>query len=322
MDQKDIVEELSRLADQNAQLADQNARFEAELSRLREERIPAVDRSSRRRDRRLTIAYVAAAALAVGLAGVGSASALDGSNTVFSDDIVDGTLTSLDVAKNTLITSDIKDNSIAGRDLQDGTITGADVADGNITSIDVQDKSITGGDIAYDSITGFEVAGGTIDGYNIANSSLDDRDIADGSLTGLDVKDGTVAGADIADGSINGNDIDLFNDNRCTLETLLGTALINADPAVPSTYTTAWIGYPHSCSGGTVRVRRAGAGNYVVDFGTSNPARLAVVTENTANGAIASTVISVESFSPGVFYVQTRNINGSFADVDFTIMVF
>jgi hypothetical protein len=303
MDQQDIVNELARLADQNA-------RFEAEISRLREERIPAVDRSSRRRDRRLTVAYLAAAALAVGLADVGSASALDGSNTVFSDDIVDGSVTTFDVAKNSLITSDIKDNSIAGRDLQDGTIGSVDVIDGNLAGVDIADGSIAGVDVANGSLSGYDVADGTI-----RSSDLDV-----GSVTGAEVNDGTLTGADVSNGSLNGDDIDLFNDHRCTIEALLGTALINADPAVPSTYTTDWIGYPHSCSGETVQVRRVAAGGYSITFGGNNPARLAVVTQNTSGGAQASAVISVEALDPGQFYVQTK-VNGSYADVDFTIVV-
>jgi hypothetical protein len=274
MDQQDIVAELSRLADQNA-------RLEAELSRLGEERIPAVDRSSRRHDRRLTLAYVLVTAVVVGLTAVGSASALDGSNTVFSDDIVDGTVSSYDLKNNTVITSDIKDNSIASRDIADGTITGPDVGDRTITSANVDDET----------------------------------------LTGFNITDGSIYSREIADGSINGNDIDLFNDNRCTLETLLGTAQVNADPAVPSTNTTNWISYPHSCSGQQVQVRRVAAGNYSVEFGNGNPARLAEVTENTSNGAQASAVISVEALATGQFYIQTK-VNGSYADVDFTIVVF
>ena len=183
------------------------------------------------------------------------------------------------------------------------------------------DESLTGGDIANDSITRFDIGQGQVDGYNLLNGTIADDDLGFGSVRSDAIANGTITGGDIADGTITGADINLFNDNRCTLEALMGTALINADPAVPSTYTTDWIGYPHSCSGQTVQVRRATAGNYSITFGGGNPARLAVVTQNTCCGAQASAVISVEALGPGQFFVQTK-VNGSYADVDFTILVF
>lgn len=80
----------------------------AEVARLRDERIPRVDRSSRRRDRRLTIAYVFVAILAVSIAGLGAASALEGTNTVFGDDIVNGTVTTQDLRDGTVVAVDVR----------------------------------------------------------------------------------------------------------------------------------------------------------------------------------------------------------------------
>lgn len=293
------------------ELVERLAAVETELSRLREERIPAVDRSSRRRDRRLTLAYVLVTALVVGSASLGSASALAGSNTVFSDDIVDGNVKSFDVANNSLITSDIRDNSIASRDIADETIGPADVLN----------ESLTSEDIAYGTITSGDIGEAEVHSWNVQDGSLHGRDLLNGSIRGEDIQDGNLTGLEVADGSITGADIELFNDNRCTLETLLGTALINADPAVPSTLTTDWIGYGHSCSGGSVQVKRASAGQYLVVF-NGNPARLAMVTENQCCGGIATAVVSVESVLPGQFLVQTRNLNGAHVDVDFTIAAF
>lgn len=229
--------------------------LEAELSRLREERIPQVDRSSRRRDRRLTIAYLVAGVLAVGLAGVGSASALDGSNTVFSDDIVDG------------------------------TVAGVDVKDASIGGVDIKNSSVAG------------------------------IDVADGSLTGADVADGGLRGADIADGSVTGLDLDLFDDNQCTLETVLGTASVNADPAVPDLYTDQWLAWQHSCSGATVQVKRLSVGYYYVKF--SNSARLAVVS---ATGGIAIPV--VRNTAAGEFQISLYTPDLLNTDTDFTILAY
>lgn len=237
------------------EIADEIAALRAEVDRLREERIPQVDRSSRRRDRRLTLAYVMVTAVVVGSASLGSASALDGSNTVFSDDIVDGTVTTLDVARNSLITSDIRDNSLASRDVEDGTLAGADVADGSIT----------------------------------------------------------------------GKDINLFDDSLCTGETILGTAVINADPLVPDFFTPNWVGYQHSCSGQTVLVNRAAQGVYYVDFGSQNPAKLAVVSPTALPGVFTERAFaSVGSYEaePGEFIVELFDVNGNRVDRDFQILAY
>lgn len=182
------------------------------------------------------------------------------------------------------------------------TVTGADVVDESLTGADIKGAAPSPGHAAVN---------GTLTTYDIQNQTIHDADLAPSSVTG----------AKVADGSLTGADIDLFNDNRCNAETVEGTALINADPAVPNTYTTAWIGYPHSCSGQDVQVRRVGTGEYAVSFGASNPARLAVVTQNVANG-VASALIAVEAGPAGLFYVRTTRVNGSYADVDFTITVF
>ncbi len=294
MDQRDIVDELASLR--------------AEVTQLREERIPRVDRSSRRRDRRLTLAYVLMTAVVVGVTSVGSASALDGTNTVFSDDIVDGTVSSLDLKNNSVITSDIKDDSIAGRDVATGSIDGTDVKDDSITGLDVGTESLYGTDVADGSLTHHDIQDDTIGTDDIRDSSLGTADIADGGVTGDDVSNGSLTGADI----------DLFNDNACSGETILGTALINADPAVPYTETTAWIGYPHSCSGQSVLVRRQGVGQYIVRFAGS-PARLAVATSS-KDGTMVSITNTV---NPGEFFIISRKVSdGWLVDEDFTVLAY
>lgn len=295
MDQQDIVDELARLAEQNT-------RLEAEVTRLREERIPHVDKSSRRRDRRLTVAYVLATALVVGLASVGSASALDGSNTVFSDDIVDGTVTSLDVKNNAIITSDVKDGSIASRDIADESIGNSDISDGTIGSADIANLSVGSADIGDSAV----------DGYHIADGSVSTNEVANGSVGGID----------IADGSIKGEDLNLFNDNQCTGETVQGTAFIDVEENMPYTYTTSGVYYGHSCSGEPVRVKfKSGNTVLLVSFGASNPARLAMVTSR-----VGIYQMSAEAEGPGEFRVSVTPLcncgTGIVGDFDFSILAY
>jgi hypothetical protein len=256
------------LIDKVDELIAKGDRLQAEVTRLSEDRIPRVDRSSRRRDQRLGGAFVLMAVTAVGLAGLGSASALDGTNTVFTDDIVSNAVTSTKIA--------------------DGTIGGIDVRDGGITNVDIRD----------------------------------------GSVGSADMLDGSVSSVDVRDGSLTGADIDLFNDNTCNLETILGTAIINADIAVPDTYNSDWLGWAHSCTGEPVQVRRLSAhegspGQYYVRFGANNPARLAMATINSPSVSLRDEgFITVINVGPGEFYVATVNNNRVGVDRDFSILAY
>ena len=73
----------------------------------------------------------------------GTAIALDGSNTVFSDDIVDGEVKAPDLAGNSVRTGKI----------QDGQVTTLDLGDNQVGSVDVLDGCLTGQDVASSSLT-------------------------------------------------------------------------------------------------------------------------------------------------------------------------
>ena len=85
-------------------------RQSAEITRLR-----------RRRFGRGAI-YVLALVVTLGLGTYGTASALSGSNTVYSDDIVD--------------------QQVYGKDVRDGTLHGADVADNSLTGTDIAESTL------------------------------------------------------------------------------------------------------------------------------------------------------------------------------------
>jgi hypothetical protein len=63
------------------------------------------------------------------LVGAGAAQGLSGVNTVFSDDIVDGTIKHADVKPNSLGGSRLLDNAVTGSKILNNTVTGADIAD-------------------------------------------------------------------------------------------------------------------------------------------------------------------------------------------------
>jgi hypothetical protein len=72
----------------------------------------------------------------------GTAVALTGSNTVFSDDIVNGEVRTSDLQDNGLRSADVRDDTVAG-----GGLTAADLRVGSVGGSEVALDALTGGDI-------------------------------------------------------------------------------------------------------------------------------------------------------------------------------
>jgi hypothetical protein len=93
----------------------------------------------------------------------GTAQALNGSNTVFSDDIVNREVKSADLGTGAVTTNRLAPNAVkTGR-----------VADGSLTTADIADNSLTGGDIIESTL-------GQVPDASHADSATG---IADGSVT-------------------------------------------------------------------------------------------------------------------------------------------
>lgn len=115
-----------------------------------------------------------ALAIIIVLVTAGAAQSLTGSDTVFSDDIVDGQVTNADVAVNTLTGNRLKDSAVTTAKIKDGTIKRSDISgqiisadelDGQwvASTVDPQNGSVFEGTAVCP--TGLEVlsGGGTID---------------------------------------------------------------------------------------------------------------------------------------------------------------
>jgi len=74
----------------------------------------------------------------------GAAQSLSGSNTVTSDDIVDGTITHADIKANSIGGSRFLDNSVTGGKILDNTITGADVNESTLAIHKIRTTRIAG----------------------------------------------------------------------------------------------------------------------------------------------------------------------------------
>jgi hypothetical protein len=151
----------------------------------------------------------------------GSAMALNGSNTVFSDDIVNGEVKNPDIATNAVHSDQILNSGVENQDLLNNAINssklaanaviGSKLAPDSVNSSKVLDNSLTADDLGTQSVgsdelagTGFgnngfngdeEIIDGTISGFDIAGSTLSGFHIADGTLTNADLADEPSAGS-------------------------------------------------------------------------------------------------------------------------------
>lgn len=96
--------------------------LKAQVAALTDERLPKVDRASKRRDRRQVLGGFGMFVIALLMAGSLSASALAGSNTVTSDDIVDNGIYHTDIRDSTLTGTDVKNDSLTGSDINESSL--------------------------------------------------------------------------------------------------------------------------------------------------------------------------------------------------------
>ncbi len=100
--------------------------------------------------------HVALLALFLILTG-GTAYALVGTNTVYSDDIVEGQVKSADIGRDAVRTTDVRNDALAG-----GGLDFHDLAAGSVGSSEVADDSLTGNDFdlaTLDRVAEADIAG-------------------------------------------------------------------------------------------------------------------------------------------------------------------
>ena len=80
--------------------------------------------------------------LALFFALSGTAIALDGQNTVFSDDITNGEVKSPDIRNETVTSSDVLNATLLSADVHNATLGGVDVKDESLTGADIDESSL------------------------------------------------------------------------------------------------------------------------------------------------------------------------------------
>jgi hypothetical protein len=114
--------------------------------------------------RHLSYANVMVTLLMFIVLGGGSAYALSGSNTVFSDDIANGEVRVDDIRQAAVTNDEIANGQVKAPDIGDGEVKAADIGTAEVRGIDVLDANLTGIDIANNSLKGADVDEGSLAG--------------------------------------------------------------------------------------------------------------------------------------------------------------
>jgi hypothetical protein len=148
----------------------------------------------------------------------GSATALQGTNTVDSGDIKNGQVKNKDIGKNAVTGKKVKDGSIASADVKNGSLTGTDIKDNSLTGNDINEGSLgqvpSANSANSANTAGFANNAGAVNGTGVRRLALDLPPNGSGivvSLNGLTLGldcDGTGQGTLTARTSV--NDADLY----------------------------------------------------------------------------------------------------------------
>ena len=108
----------------------------------------------------------------------GTAYALDGQNTVFSDDIVNGEVKVADIGQGAVATDEIGNGQVKAADIGDGEVKSAEIANGQVLGADIGAGEVRSGNVANDNLTGGDIAGNSLKGADIDEATLDVGDAA------------------------------------------------------------------------------------------------------------------------------------------------
>ena len=165
--------------------------------------------------RHLTYANVMATIAVFLVLTGGTAVALSGSNTVFTDDIANDTvpasggnpaggLVAADLRPSSVGSSEVANESLTSADIEDSSLGNGDFLTGSVDSRVVTDGSLTSADIANPSLGNGDFLTGSVDSRVVTDSSLTGADVSLNSLTGNDINESTLVGVKDGDSCISG----------------------------------------------------------------------------------------------------------------------
>jgi hypothetical protein len=136
------------------------------------------------------------------LVGDGSAYALSGSNTVFTDDIVNGEVKTPDLANASVASTKLRDNAVGTDKIANGSVQNGDLGSDAVDGTKVADETINGSEVLDGGIGLGDLADNSVNSAKVANNSLSGSDVQQDSLGGLHVLEsslGKVPSASSAD---------------------------------------------------------------------------------------------------------------------------
>jgi hypothetical protein len=125
------------------------------------------------------IAYVA---LFFALTG-GTAFALTGSNTVFSDDITNGEVKTADIGGGEVRSPDILDSGVKATDIADGHVRSPEIADNAVGSSEIAPAAVDTSKIADNAVASSKIQANAVDSSKIADNAVGSSKIADLAVT-------------------------------------------------------------------------------------------------------------------------------------------
>jgi hypothetical protein len=128
----------------------------------------------------------------------GSAYALAGSNTVFTDDIVDGNVGTRDIHNGAVDAAKIADNQVKTAEIGQDEVRSGDVFNGSLGLDDLGNSSVASPELKDESVTGIDVAPNSLGPGRIADGTLTGTDVAQNSLKGADIDERTLDVGDTA----------------------------------------------------------------------------------------------------------------------------
>jgi hypothetical protein len=129
------------------------------------------------------IAYVA---LFFALTG-GTAFALTGSNTVFSDDIVNGEVKTADIGGGEVRSPDILDSGVKATDIADGHVRSPEIADGAVGTSELGANAVDTTKIADNAVDTPKIADNAVDTPKIADDAVDSSEVAPNAVRGSEL---------------------------------------------------------------------------------------------------------------------------------------
>ena len=136
-----------------------------------------------------------------------TAIALPGSNTVFTDDIVNGEVQSPDIGTNEVTSADIANGTVATQDMATDGVTNPDIADDAVGTAEIGDGEVTSADVFDASLTGVDLANNSVSGDDIQNETLTTNDLQGNSVQTDEIENETIGSSDIGPAAVGASEV-------------------------------------------------------------------------------------------------------------------